>query len=667
MDRRSWLWSRKSSEKSPGETECSGSLSSHSERFSDDQEVSKVSPNHIQSLEVSLNTFGGEVHDNMKSITEKLSAALSNISAKEELVRQHAKVAEEAVSGWEKAETEVIALKQQLEAATQKNSALEDRVGHLDSALKECMRQLWQAREENEQKLHETITKKTLEWESSKSGLESQLNELQIQLNSAKANAVDASVKHDLQLKLEAVEKENSALKLELCTQAEELKFRTLERELSTRAAETASRQHLQSIKKVAKLEAKCRKIQAAACKGSSINDHKSILSSFYVGPCIDNQSVSGKQLLAVKTDIQKMGGFELTEYEPSCSDSWASTLTAEFDQFKNKKVISRNLSVVSPDMEFMDDFLEMEKLSSLVDMEKDGHDSEFSVITDSVDRDNSSSNSELEALLQKTANLEEKLQKLEGEKAALDLALTARQDQLETSQSQLMKAEKTLMELQWQLASADELRKSVEVELEAANAMRKDAESQLKAVNVEVQTLLVRVDSLELEVKEEQALSKEVAMKCHKLEDELSRKIHGTELWQAVDSYGDLDIKHEKELAVAAGKLAECQKTIASLGKQLKALATLEDLFDSDMSEPNEVPPVLSGEQSTSYSNEVYCSKKVEPSNTVDDYSPSNSKDEELPSSSSSSTNHDSEKSRNGFRKLFFRNKNGSSPIENQ
>lgn len=37
MDRRSWLWRRKSSEKSPGETESSGSISSHSERFSDDQ------------------------------------------------------------------------------------------------------------------------------------------------------------------------------------------------------------------------------------------------------------------------------------------------------------------------------------------------------------------------------------------------------------------------------------------------------------------------------------------------------------------------------------------------------------------------------------------------------------------------------------------------------
>lgn len=35
----------------------------------------------------------------MRILTEKLSAALSNISAKEELVKQHAKVAEEAVSG----------------------------------------------------------------------------------------------------------------------------------------------------------------------------------------------------------------------------------------------------------------------------------------------------------------------------------------------------------------------------------------------------------------------------------------------------------------------------------------------------------------------------------------------------------------------------------------
>ena len=39
-----------------------------------------------------------------------------------------------------------------------------------------------------------------------------------------------------------------------------------------------------------------------------------------------------------------------------------------------------------------------------------------------------------------------------------------------------------------------------------------------------------------------------------------------------------------DKEIAIAASKFAEYQKTIASLGQQLKSLATLEDfLIDSD------------------------------------------------------------------------------------
>lgn len=37
MDRRSWLWKRKSSDKSPGESDSSGSASSHSEPYFDDQ------------------------------------------------------------------------------------------------------------------------------------------------------------------------------------------------------------------------------------------------------------------------------------------------------------------------------------------------------------------------------------------------------------------------------------------------------------------------------------------------------------------------------------------------------------------------------------------------------------------------------------------------------
>ena len=71
-------------------------------RQSDFSLLSKASTAHSsQSLEVTSKAvpIDEEINDNVKSLTEKLSAALMNISAKEDLVKQHAKVAEEAVSG----------------------------------------------------------------------------------------------------------------------------------------------------------------------------------------------------------------------------------------------------------------------------------------------------------------------------------------------------------------------------------------------------------------------------------------------------------------------------------------------------------------------------------------------------------------------------------------
>lgn len=66
------------------------------------QEALKGSPNHdSQSPEVTSKAVssGGDVNDSLKSLTERLSAALVNVSAKEDLVKQHSKVAEEAVAG----------------------------------------------------------------------------------------------------------------------------------------------------------------------------------------------------------------------------------------------------------------------------------------------------------------------------------------------------------------------------------------------------------------------------------------------------------------------------------------------------------------------------------------------------------------------------------------
>ncbi|KAF5457910.1 hypothetical protein F2P56_021982 [Juglans regia] len=590
MDRRSWLWRRKSSEKSTGEIESSGSLSPHSERFSDEQAYPTQS---TQSPDVTSRAASNdeEVNDSLKTLTEKLSAALLNISAKEDLVKQHAKVAEEAVSGWEKSENEVLALKQQLEAAKKKNSGLEDRAYHLDGALKECVRQLRQVREEQELNITEVVAKKTREWESTKSELERQLVELQVQLQAAKS-ATTASENPDFQLKLEAAEKENSALKLELLSQLEEIEIRIMERDLSTQAAETASKQHLESIKKVAKLEAECRRLKAMARRAFPGNDHKSLAASVCVESLADSQSDCGERLLAVEVDMRKISGLEPNECEPSCSDSWASTLISEPNPFKNKKV-RRNLMVPSVEINLMDDFLEMERLVAMPDTESGSCCLETGPALDQANAGEIHIKADLEAMIDRTAELEEKLEKLEAEKEEFKVALTESQKQFETSQSQLEEAEVKLVELQTQLALLDKLKQAADQEVKASQTKQETAESQFRIIEAEVKTLLFKVGSLEEEVEKERALSVENVAKYQKLEDEFLRmkreaEIHREAELRRVASNND-EVMIKQELAVAAGKFAECQKTIASLGQQLKSLATLED-FLTDSEKPLEL-----------------------------------------------------------------------------
>lgn len=678
-------------------------------RESPDDSSVDASPIRDAAQEVSSNIWENEAQETVKSLTEKLATALLNISAKEDLVKQHSKVAEEAVSGWEKAETEVAVLKQQLEATSQKNSDLEDRVSHLDGALKECVRQLRQLRDEHEQKVH-TLTKKTQEWESNKSELENQLMELKAQLEASKAEV--GTILTANQSKLEAIEKENAELRAKLLNQSEELKIRTLEGELSTQAAETASKQHLESIKKVAKLEAECRKLRAFARKTSPANDHKAISSSVCAESLTDSQSDNGDRLLGADNEL-------------SGSDSWASALIAELDQFKNEKAGTKVLrSSISIDL--MDDFLEMEKLAAMPETDHGSPALGLEIDYHGMAcRDNPSKVGD-EVMKQKMVELEETVGKLETEKAKLEMALADFQNKLEISCNQLTIAEGKLVQLQQELELAKESKQAAMEEAAVSDAKRKELESQLESTLLEVNTLhdkivslegkeaesvlsselktrleaseaareavesqlrlayaeverlrkemglleanieeertlsaelAAKVDTaetrrkamesqylsaelnirnlqekvsllghgiederslsaelaskieavegarkelecelkvahseirklrstvglLEEEVDNERTLSTQFAMKCRTLEDEVSKKRQEAELRALSCSNGDLTLKQEKELAVAAEKLAECQKTIASLGRQLKSLSTLDEFM---------------------------------------------------------------------------------------
>lgn len=417
--------------------------------------------------------------------------------------------------GWEKAENEVAVLRKQLDTVTLRNSALEDRVTHLDGALKECVRQLRQTREEQEENIHDAVAKKIQEMESAKIKLESKIVELQNKLDASNARP---SVDPDMCQKVQRLEKENMALRHEVLVQSEEVKIRTIERDLSTQAAETASKQHLESIKKVAKLEAECRRLKSMASRASLVNDHKSVASSsFCVESLTDSQSDSGERLTAVDSDIHKISGSEPNKYEPSCSDSWASALIAELDQFKNEKCRQAPSSSVKIDL--MDDFLEMERLVALPEIKNESSAQESVVANECTDKE-SSLRAEFEIMIQQMDELKEKLEKVEADKAELEIALMKSEEYIEESQLQLREAEEKLEELQR--------------ELENAYKSKQKIENRLMSMDAEAQTLSAKVELLEEEVDKERAVSHEIAMKCKDLEEELGSKSAKLDLLEA-------------------------------------------------------------------------------------------------------------------------------------
>ncbi|KAK3019803.1 hypothetical protein RJ639_043382 [Escallonia herrerae] len=315
MDRRSWPWKKKSSDKAAIEKAIAGSESGGAHSVSagsqSDQgkqvnykkpnyvQISVESYSHLTGLEDQLKLYEDQVKlyedqvknldDEVKELNEKLSEAHSEMSTKETLVKQHAKVAEEAVSGWEKAEAEALALKNHLESVTLLKLTAEDRASHLDGALKECMRQIRNLKEDHEQQLHDVALAKTKQFDKMKLELEAKISNLdQELLRSAAENAAisrslqersnmlikmseeKSQAEADIELlksNIEACEREINSFKYELHVVTKELEIRNEEKNMSVRLAEAANKQHTDGIKKIAKLEAECQRLRGLVRK----------------------------------------------------------------------------------------------------------------------------------------------------------------------------------------------------------------------------------------------------------------------------------------------------------------------------------------------------------------------------------------------------------------
>ncbi|KAI7998522.1 Filament-like plant protein 6 [Camellia lanceoleosa] len=75
----------------------------------------------------------------------------------------------EKAVGWEKAEAEALALKNHLESVTLLKLTAKDRASHLDGALKKCMRQIRNLKEEHEQRFYAVVLTKTKQCYSGRS------------------------------------------------------------------------------------------------------------------------------------------------------------------------------------------------------------------------------------------------------------------------------------------------------------------------------------------------------------------------------------------------------------------------------------------------------------------------------------------------------------------
>ncbi|CAL5083139.1 unnamed protein product [Urochloa decumbens] len=523
MDRRSWLWRRKSTDKSPAETETSAS--SASDRLTDEQDTAKSSPKSTESPEISSKELEDDSNVKVKVLSERLSSVVQDIRAKDDLVKQHSKVAEEAVLGWEKAEKEIASLKTQLNAATAKNSALEDRLVHLDGALKECVRQLRRAKEEQDQTVQDALAQQARQWESHKTDLELRVVELTARLEAKSERSVAADGGGDAGSMLAALEKENSALRAQLLAKNEELEVRTIEKELNRRAAETASKQQLEGIKKVAKLQAECRRLQAAVRRPAMNAELRRSPSSACAESVTDCQS-------------------------SDCSDSWASALITELDQFKNDKssaITTRAASFATADIGAMDDFLVMERLAAGDDLSK--------------------GDAAVEDASGQVAKLEEKARRLAAEKAEREKALHEAQRELRTCRHRVVVAEEKSAELQRQLNLANGEKHAMGTEVEAAEAKRSELEGKLELASGEIAELLEKGRILEERLESEKALTLELAAKYQDMEAlgeekrELSAQLEASrsETKKFGDKVNMLERKLEVEKALSIRLATKC------------------------------------------------------------------------------------------------------------
>lgn len=180
-------------------------------------------------------------------------------------------------------------LKQELDEALQQKGAANERSTHLNAALKEYMQQLSSLRGEQDQRVSDAVMKTAKDYEKAHKKLEEKFTETSKRLANVTAEnshfskvlLVKEKLNEDisrrmcqaeaefttLMARLDSTEKENAFLKYEFRMLEKELEIRNEEMEFNRRSADASHKLHIDSVKKLTKLEAECQRLRVLVRK----------------------------------------------------------------------------------------------------------------------------------------------------------------------------------------------------------------------------------------------------------------------------------------------------------------------------------------------------------------------------------------------------------------
>lgn len=539
------------------------------------------------------------------------------INGKDEITKKQTNIAREAIQGWEKAETEVLALKQELEKASQQREA-----------LNECMLQLRFVREEQEKRINNEEENTTIILEEKLSEFNKKISKLEFEntqlINTLSSkekiinelHAVNTQLDYDLTSvvgQLESTQRENSSLSYEVRVLEKELEIRNEEREFNRRTSDVAHKQYLGSVKKIAKLETEAQRLRTLLQKRlpgsadvakmknavdltrrrsnpfpieSKITFLTEQLSSFEQENRLLKEFLNqkSKSQTVVAATSSEMGSDE----KVSMAESWAPSCN----------------TIGASDIGLMDDFVEMEKLA-IEDIEKSK--------TENTQNSNVLLDSGVNKSIQRVVEIIEgiKLSKKENDSNLspytvhiFQWKLSEIRDILEgfiKSCNELLNGKVGMEEfckeltfaLEWIVnhcfslqdvsSMKDEIKKHFESEVVEGGPtgqtgkfdFPKDqlpgwpmAASWNVTVNDPIKTIDECSETLQKPIIVEEKENKKISN-----EEESVREIN---VENHVSEKDEKALPSEKEIMEASEKLAECQETIINLGKQLKALGEI-------------------------------------------------------------------------------------------